>query len=180
MPPSPSRSDDDTDRGQQVVIVEDNPDTALLIEHALSGPDIDVEILSFRSGEAALDRLLGTGDDPPLAPLPSLILLDLQLPRVDGLEVLERLRAEPRTQQVPVVVFTSSDERKDLEACYARGANSYIRKPVDFDRFTRTLSKVASYWLSTNELAYDPTDPAGAEDQLEPGQAWDRVEGRER
>ncbi len=142
------------------MVIEDNPDTALLIEHALAGPDMSVEIVAYPDGEAALDHLLGPDGHAPDAPLPSLILLDLKLPRLDGRQVLERLRADPRTELIPVVVFTSSDEIEDRQGCYERGANSYVRKPVDFDEFTEILASVAEYWLAINHLPYDPQDPA--------------------
>lgn len=161
--PSGSRSDGAEAPSHRVMVIEDNPDTALLIEHALSGPDTTVEIVTFSDGEHALASLHGIGGSKPEAPLPSLILLDLNLPRLDGTEVLERLRAQPRTRLTPVVVFSSSDEPSDLAACYKRGANSYVRKPVDFDRFSEILVEVARYWLSVNHLAYDPHDPAAIE-----------------
>lgn len=158
--PSGSRCDGSETPAQRVMVVEDNPDTALLIEHALAGPDTTVEVVTYTDGEHALASLHGTDGEDPEAPLPSLILLDLKLPRLDGTEVLRRLRADPRTRLTPVVVFTSSDEPSDLAACYQSGANSYIRKPVDFDRFSEILGEVADYWLSVNHLAYDPHDPA--------------------
>lgn len=158
--PSGSPSDGSEEPTHRVMVVEDNPDTALLIEHALSGPDTTVEVVTYNDGEQALASLHGTGGRGPEAPLPSLILLDLNLPRLDGTEVLERLRAQARTRLTPVVVFSSSGEPADLIACYETGANSYVRKPVDFDRFSEVLGEVARYWLSVNHLAYDPEDPS--------------------
>lgn len=160
---SGSRYDDAQTPSYRVMVIEDNPDTALLIEHALSGPDTSTEIVTYNDGEHALASLHGTDGDEPEAPLPSLILLDLNLPRLDGTEVLKRLRAQPRTRLTPVVVFSSSDQPSDVAACYKHGANSYVRKPVDFDRFSEILVEVARYWLSVNHLAYDPHDPASLE-----------------
>lgn len=163
--PSGSPYDGSETQPQRVMVIEDNPDTGLLIEHALDGPDTVVEVVTYTDGEQALASLHGTDGEDPEAPLPSLILLDLKLPRLDGTEVLRRLRADPRTRLTPVVVFTSSDEPSDLAACYQSGANSYVRKPVDFDRFTQVLGEVAEYWLSVNHLAYDPHDPASVRDE---------------
>lgn len=171
MPRSGSRSEGSDTPVQRVMVIEDNPDTALLIEHALDGPDTPVEIVKHPDGQAALASLHGTEGHAPTDLLPALILLDLKLPRLDGREVLERLRADPRTRLIPVVIFTSSDEPTDLEGCYEAGANSYIRKPVDFDRFSQLLRQVAEYWLEVNHLAYDPQDPATV---LEPGTRIDR------
>ncbi|MDX1612526.1 MAG: response regulator [Candidatus Thermoplasmatota archaeon] len=134
----------------RILVVEDNRDTAVLIEHALTKHCVPAHVVAMESGEAALEHLLGTEDTPP-ARLPDLILLDLKLPRLSGIDVLEALRADERTRRVPVVIFTSSKEDSDIQACYAAGANSYVRKPVDFEAFTSALELATRYWLTLNE-----------------------------
>ena len=136
-----------------ILLVEDNPDDEALTVRALSrnGPKHRLDIA--RDGVEALDYLFGTGThagrDTTVAP--TVILLDLKLPRIDGLEVLRRLRADPRTHAQPVVILTSSKEDQDLVQSYGLGANSYIRKPVDFTQFTEAVRQVGLYWLSLNE-----------------------------
>lgn len=130
-----------------ILLVEDDVDDAELTRRAFARSRVANEIEVVRDGAAALERLLG----PNAGPLPSLVLLDLKLPLVDGLEVLERLRAEERTRLLPIVILTSSREALDLERGYLLGANSYIRKPVDFAAFERAVDQIGTYWLVLNE-----------------------------
>ena len=104
-----------------------------------------------RDGAEALEYLHGTGTGAPARPLPALVLLDLKLPKVDGLEVLRRIRQEERTRLLPVVILTSSNEEQDIIKGYGQGANSYIRKPVDFAQFTEAVANLGLYWLVLNE-----------------------------
>jgi two-component system response regulator len=138
---------------RSILLVEDDPDDTELTVHALQKHAGIDEVVVKHDGVDAIDYLLAQGPyagrDPQL--LPRLVLLDLKLPRLDGLEVLRRLRAEPRTAMLPVVVLTSSREEKDIVESYRCGANSYIRKPVDFDRFIEAVRQVEQYWLSLNE-----------------------------
>lgn len=131
-----------------ILLVEDNPDDEALTLRALRKCDIASEVMVTHDGVEALDYLFGTGQYSAgdLPPLPRFILLDLKLPKIDGLEVLRRLRAEKRTRLVPVVIFTSSSEERDIEQSYACGANSYLRKPVDFSQFKETVRQLAEYW----------------------------------
>src|SRR5689334_3140958 len=109
--------------------------------------DIPNIIRVARDGAEALDKLFGEGQDR----LPDLVLLDLKLPKVNGLEVLKKLRSDPRTKTLPVVVLTSSDEERDIVESYELGANSYVRKPVDFDQFIDAVRQLGLYWLSMNK-----------------------------
>jgi CheY-like chemotaxis protein len=144
-----------------ILLVEDNPDDEALTLRALKKNNIRNEIVVARDGVEALDYLFGTG---PYAgrgghDLPQVVLLDLKLPKVDGLEVLRRLRADPRTRLLPVVILTSSKEERDLVNGYSLGANSYVRKPVDFAEFTEAIRQLGLYWLILNE---PPPPPAAA------------------
>jgi len=136
-----------------ILLVEDNPDDVALTLRAFKKNNIANEIDVARDGAEALDRLLGgaSGQDGGSRPLPSVVLLDLKLPKVEGLEVLRRLRADPRTRLLPVVILTSSKEEQDLVRGYALGANSYIRKPVDFNQFVDAVRQLGLYWLVLNE-----------------------------
>jgi two-component system, response regulator len=138
---------------QIIMLVEDNPDDEELTLLALKESNILNEIVVTRDGVEALDYLFGTGKyaghDAPL--LPQLILLDLKLPKLGGLEVLERLRADPRTGLIPVVILTSSSEEEDVMASYRLGANSYVRKPIEFNHFADAVKQVGLYWLLLNE-----------------------------
>lgn len=133
-----------------ILLVEDNPDDEDLTIRALRQNRIANAVVVARDGEEALRLLLGTGPDAA-PPLPEVVLLDLKLPKVDGLEVLRRLRAEPRTRLLAVVVLTSSREDRDLVEAYALGANSYVRKPVDFAQFVEAVRQLGLYWLVLNE-----------------------------
>jgi len=140
-------------KGKIILLVEDNPDDELLTLRALERGKILNQVVVARDGAEALDYLFGTGAfaGRDMSVMPQVILLDLKLPRVDGLEVLRRLREDERTALVPVVVLTSSDEEKDIVASYRLGANSYIRKPVDFGQFGAAVMQVALYWLVLNQ-----------------------------
>ena len=127
-----------------ILLVEDNPDEATLTERALGGVPAHVEIA--RDGEEALDYLLNDANDPP-----RLVLLDLRLPDTDGLEVLRRIREHEPTSLTPVVILTSSSSPDDVAAGYRYGANSYVRKPVDFDEFAGLIRQIGSYWLVVNQ-----------------------------
>jgi two-component system response regulator len=137
-----------------ILLVEDNPDDAELALRAFAKSKIHNEIVLVRDGVAALDYLFGTGphaDHPPQ--LPEIVLLDLNLPRLDGLEVLRRLRADSRTKYLPVVVLTSSGQEQDILRSYDLGANSYVRKPVDFQQFVEAARQLGLYWLLLNQRA---------------------------
>lgn len=136
-----------------ILLVEDNPDDELLAVRALHKNNIGNEIVVARDGVEALDYLFGTGKytGRDLSEMPQIILLDLKLPKVDGLEVLRKIRSDGRTRLLPVAVLTSSKEEKDLVDSYSLGANSYIRKPVDFDQFCEAVRQLGLYWLVLNE-----------------------------
>ena len=139
-----------------VLLVEDNPDDEALTLRALRKYNVGNEIVVARDGQEALDWLFGEGSHQDRDPsdLPQVILLDLKLPKVDGLQVLERLRAESLTRHVPVVVLTSSNEERDMLRSYDLGANSYVRKPVDFEHFLEAARQLGLYWLVLNEVPY--------------------------
>jgi CheY-like chemotaxis protein len=140
-------------REKVILLVEDNPDDEALTLRALKKNDIQNQVVVARDGAQALEYLFGTGErkerDPEVSP--QLVLLDLKLPRVDGLEVLRRIRADERTRLLPVVILTSSKEQRDLVEGYGYGANSYIRKPVDFGQFVEAVRQLGLYWLVLNE-----------------------------
>lgn len=135
-----------------ILLVEDNPDDVTLTLRALRKHNVANQILVARDGVEALDLLFpaeANGEESPHR-LPHLILLDLKLPKVDGLEVLRQIRSRPMTRLIPVVILTTSDEQKDLLAGYGHGANSYIRKPVDFIKFAEVVRQLGIYWLVLN------------------------------
>jgi len=129
-----------------ILLVEDDPNDAELTQRAFRKSDLDVRLTIVRDGAEALDYLFGG------KPRPKVVLLDLKLPKIDGIDVLRRIRAGERTRTIPVVVLTSSQEERDIVECYELGANSYVVKPVDFDRFYRTVSDIGAYWLVLNKL----------------------------
>ena len=136
-----------------ILLVEDDPDAEALTLRALRRGCVPHSLVVARDGVEALDYLLGTGAhagrDPAI--MPSVVFLDLKLPRLDGLEVLRRIRAGERTRLLPVVILTSSDEERDRIQGYRYGANSYVRKPVDYDRFVEAIRQLGLYWLFLNE-----------------------------
>ena len=136
-----------------ILLVEDNPSDIELTKRALSRKNILNEMVVAEDGQVALDYLFGTGEyiDRDITHLPSVILLDLKMPKIGGLEVLSQIRSDPRTKRIPVVILTSSQEEDDLVKSYDLGANSYIRKPVDFIHFVDTLAQLGLYWLILNE-----------------------------
>jgi two-component system response regulator len=138
---------------QLIMLIEDNPDDEALTLRAFRRHGFQHEVQVAHDGVEALDFLLGRGqyDGRDLSVMPAVILLDLKLPRVDGLEVLRGLRENERTRCLPVVVLTSSREEQDLIQSYGLGANSYIRKPVDFAAFSEAVRQVGAYWLLLNE-----------------------------
>lgn len=137
-----------------VLLVEDNPDDEALTLRALHKYNLANDIVVVRDGQEALDYLFAEGqyDGRNREELPQVVLLDLNLPKVDGLEVLRRVAADPIVRRVPVVVLTSSDEEQDLVRSYDLGANSYVRKPVDFEQFLETARQLGMYWLVFNEV----------------------------
>lgn len=136
-----------------ILLVEDNPRDAELTVRALKRRDVANRLLVVEDGAAALDFLLGRGPyaSQEAASALKVVLLDLKLPKVDGLEVLRAVRADERTRRIPVVVVTSSREDPDIQAAYDLGANSYVVKPVDFDAFVDAMSQIGLYWLLVNQ-----------------------------
>lgn len=136
-----------------ILLVEDNADDEALTLRALHKSRVANEVVVVRDGAEALDYLFCTGAYANRDPLdlPQVTLLDLKLPKVDGLEVLRRVRADARTKMLPVVILTSSKEEQDLVAAYSYGANSYVRKPVDFNQFVDAIKQLGLYWLILNE-----------------------------
>ena len=139
---------------KHILLVEDNPDDEELTLRALQRNLIANEVIVAHDGQEALDFIFGQaaweGRDP--ADLPALILLDLNLPKIDGLSVLRQIRADERTRRAPVVILTSSSEQRDLISGYDLGANSYVRKPVAFEEFVEAVRQLGLYWLVLNEL----------------------------
>ena len=137
-----------------ILLVEDNPDDEVLTLHALKMNGISNEVVVVRDGAQALDYMFGRGEyaGRDVSQLPAVILLDLNMPKVGGLEVLRTLRADPRTKPAPVVVLTTSREEQDLINSYELGANSYVRKPIDFEQFIEAVRNLGMYWLLLNEL----------------------------
>ena len=131
-----------------ILLVEDNPSDVMLTQRAMEKNRISNELLVAQDGQEALDLLLGSAG---ASDLPMLILLDLKLPKLDGLEVLRRIRTEERTKRIPVVILTSSKEQEDLAKSYDLGANSFVRKPVDFEQFVEAVKQLGLYWLVLNE-----------------------------
>lgn len=137
-----------------ILLIEDNPDDVKLTMRAFRQNNIANDVVVVRDGQEALDVLFGDGPfGPASGALPSLLLLDLNLPRVSGLDVLRRIRGDARTALLPVVILTSSDEDRDLIDGYRLGANSYVRKPVDFAEFAEGIRLLGLYWLVLNQTA---------------------------
>jgi two-component system response regulator len=138
---------------KSLLLVEDNPDDAELTLRAFRKNNIYNRIHVARDGAEAMEFLFGSGETPDLpVELPAVVLLDLKLPKIDGLEVLRQIRAQPHTRFLPVVILTSSNEEVDLVNSYRLGANSYVRKPVDFGDFLRATQQLGLYWLVLNEI----------------------------
>jgi CheY-like chemotaxis protein len=137
----------------EILLVEDNPRDAELVLRALRKRNLANRVIQLKDGAEALDYIFATGAfaGRDLNHTPRVILLDLKLPKIDGLEVLRRLKADPRTRKVPVVVLTSSREESDVVRSYELGVNSYVVKPVDFDNFSRAVGELGFYWLLLNE-----------------------------
>ena len=140
-------------RDKVILLVEDNPDDELLTLRALKKNGVINKVVVAHDGVEALDYLFGTGSyaGRDTGVMPQLILLDLKLPKIDGLEVLRRLRADERTRLLPVVILTSSREQQDMVDGYGLGANSYVRKPVNFEQFVSAVEQLKLYWLVLNE-----------------------------
>ena len=136
-----------------ILLVEDNADDEELTIRTLQKNHLKNKIVVVRDGVEALDYLFGTGEykNRDLSVSPVLIMLDIKLPKLNGLEVLKKIKADPRTKFIPVVILTSSDEEKDLVESYQLGANSYVRKPVDFAEFQNSVRQLALYWVLLNE-----------------------------
>ena len=138
---------------KMILLVEDNPNDEELTLRALRKANIANEVFVARDGQEALDFLFGTGRHAgrELAKVPAVVLLDLKLPKLDGIDVLQRMRADPRTKLVPVVVLTSSSEDEDMLRSYQSGANSYVRKPIEFSAFANAVTQLGMYWLLLNQ-----------------------------
>ena len=145
-------------KNNTILVVEDNPRDEALTLRALKKSGIANDIVVARDGVEALDYLFGTGtyEGRNAEDVPQIVLLDLKLPKMNGLQVLEKVRADPRTRRLPIVVFTSSSEQEDMVKSYDLGANSYVRKPVDFEHFAEATRQLGLYWFVLNEAA--PTD----------------------
>ena len=149
-----------------ILVVEDNPDDLELTLHALSREKWVGTTAVARDGEEALDFLFARGIfSDRTAGAPRLVLLDLKLPKLNGIEVLKQIKDDPRTRSIPIVIFTSSKEERDLARSYRHGANSYIQKPVNFDEFRKTIGELGSYWLVINQ---SPPNREGDPLTLEP------------
>lgn len=136
----------------EIVLVEDNPDDASLTIRALKKQNLANNLVHLKDGEDALNFLFSKGiyKDKTLSKAPKVILLDLKMPKINGLEVLQQIRADERTKTIPVVVLTSSNEDPDIKECYKLGVNSYIVKPVGFDDFTKVVAELGLYWMVLN------------------------------
>jgi CheY-like chemotaxis protein len=143
---------------KSILLVEDNPDDVDLNIRALRRYNITNDVTVMRDGAEALDYLFGTGPHAgrDVADTPTIILLDLKLPKISGLEVLERLRKDPRTRLIPVIVLTSSTEERDIVDSYSRGCNSYVQKPVDFAQFVEAVRQLGLFWLLVNKAPPSP------------------------
>jgi two-component system response regulator len=141
----------DTRIDNRILLVEDNPDDEILLMDALNRCRSNTSVVVARDGAEALAYLLPKNDCEDRQSAPRLVLLDLKLPKIGGLEVLRRLRADPRTRYLPVIVLSSSSECQDIESSYANGANAYVRKPIDFEHFIEAVRCLESFWITFNE-----------------------------
>ena len=141
------------DEAGEVLLIEDNPDDAAFFKHAFDKVGVANRLRIVRDGAEALDHLFSTGNLAGRGPAnrPSVVFLDLKMPKVNGLEVLRRLKSDPRTQSIPIVALSSSQEGRDLVEVYRLGGNSYIVKPMDFDKFAETVRMLVEYWLRFNQ-----------------------------
>lgn len=152
---------------ERVLVVEDNPIDEELLRRALRRAQIDVDMVVARDGAEALDWLFATGTRAGSHVwVPRMMVLDLNLPKLSGLEVLRRVRADPQTRLIPVVVLTSSSESRDVIGCYGEGANSYVVKPVDFLKLAESVRQLMWYWLHLNTPAGTPSEDRGAAQML--------------
>lgn len=140
----------------EILLVEDNLDDAALTIMALKKKNLGNKLIHLKDGVEALDFIYGTGvyEGSRMDFLPKVILLDLKMPRLNGLEVLQKLKSDPQTEAIPIVVLTSSSEDPDIKAAYKLGANSYIVKPVEFDNFSQTIVDLGMYWVALNKPPY--------------------------
>lgn len=137
----------------EILLIEDNPNDAEMTIRSLKKNNVTNKILHLKDGAIALDYIFGTGEfeGRNISTKPKLILLDLKMPKVNGLEVLKKIKADDRSRKIPVIVLTSSKEDPDIETCYALGVNSYIVKPVDFEGFHKVIAQLGLYWVLTNQ-----------------------------
>jgi len=138
----------------EIILVEDNPDDAALAIRALKKNNLANNLIHLKDGAEALDYIFGKGiyEGRDITKSPKVIFLDLKMPKINGIEVLQKVKSDERTKHIPVVVLTSSAEDPDIKTCYSLGANSYIVKPLGFDDFTKKISELGLYWLVLNEL----------------------------
>jgi len=149
-----------TDSVVDILLVEDNPNDAELALRALKKHNLANRVIWVKDGEAALDYLFHRGQYAGPSGLPRVVLLDLRLPKVDGIEVLTQIRANPQTHDLPVVVLTSSKEERDLVSTYKLGVNSFVAKPVAFDEFARVVADLGMYWVLINRVPPDIRSPS--------------------
>ena len=142
-------------RDETILLVEDNPDDELLTRRTLKKSNVCNQVVVVRDGAEALDYLFATGihEGRGSGRMPQVILLDLDLPKIDGFEVLRRIKSDERTRRLPTVIFTSSEDQQDLEDGYGLGANSYVRKPLDPAQFRAAVSQLGLYWVILNEVS---------------------------
>ena len=141
------------DRIIDILLVEDSPDDAEFFIHALKQSSPTAELLVARDGAEALATVFGTGADAAAISRPRVIVLDLMLPKVNGVEVLRQLKANAQTRTIPTIVLSSSKEKQDLTDCYQLGVNSYLVKPMDFDEYAELVQSIAHYWLKLNQTS---------------------------
>jgi CheY-like chemotaxis protein len=138
---------------KSILLIDDNENDIILAQTAFARGTVRPNLVVMQDGQEALDFLFQTGKYTSGTILPVCVLLDLNMPRIDGFDVIAALRTNPRTQLLPIVVLTSSMEPRDIVQCYRLGANSYVRKPVDFDQFVHLAEQMSVYWVSVNEVA---------------------------